>query len=273
MFNLFETFVAVYESKSFTQAARQLYISQPTATVRIKKLEEELRVTLFSRGQNQDVIPTEAANLLYHNALQYIEKWNKLKLALKQKASSTQPFKIAVSHSAATSVMPLIFNAITSNLDQIDLEVSTLNSEEVFRLVSTHDIHFGVIEKPMIDESTETFPLFRDELVLAGDLQKDTFFIRETGSGVNHYTQLYLKEQKEVPKHLITMNNNEMILAHINAGLGASLISKRFLTPDIPYQTLGKKYQRLFYGVTFASEHNKFVNTLISKIKSLSENF
>lgn len=39
MFALLETFIAVFETKSFTRAANQCFISQPTATVRIKKLE------------------------------------------------------------------------------------------------------------------------------------------------------------------------------------------------------------------------------------------
>ena len=43
MFALLETFIAVFETKSFTRAANQCFISQPTATVRIKKLEEELK--------------------------------------------------------------------------------------------------------------------------------------------------------------------------------------------------------------------------------------
>lgn len=47
MFALLETFIAVFETKSFTRAANQCFISQPTATVRIKKLEEELKVHLF----------------------------------------------------------------------------------------------------------------------------------------------------------------------------------------------------------------------------------
>lgn len=70
MFTLFETFLAVYETKSFTRAADHLYVSQSTITVRIKKLELELKAKLFIRGQNQEVIPTEAANIFYGQATQ-----------------------------------------------------------------------------------------------------------------------------------------------------------------------------------------------------------
>ncbi len=53
MFALLETFIAVFETKSFTRAANQCFISQPTATVRIKKLEEELKVHLFQEGNTK----------------------------------------------------------------------------------------------------------------------------------------------------------------------------------------------------------------------------
>ena len=64
MFSLFETFIAIYETRSFTKAGQYLFISQPTVTVRIKKLEE-VGNSLFIRGKNREVIPTEAAKLLY----------------------------------------------------------------------------------------------------------------------------------------------------------------------------------------------------------------
>ena len=115
MFALLETFIAVFETKSFTRAANQCFISQPTATVRIKKLEEELKVHLFSRGQHQEVIPTESAHLLYPKALKTLNDWNELQFSLKNQTPSRKPFKIAASHSSATTVLPLIFNNLTLN--------------------------------------------------------------------------------------------------------------------------------------------------------------
>ncbi len=51
MFALLETFIAVFETKSFTRAANQCFISQPTATVRIKKIGGRTKSsTLFKRA-------------------------------------------------------------------------------------------------------------------------------------------------------------------------------------------------------------------------------
>ena len=43
--------------------------------MRIKKLEEELKSTLFLRGKHQEIIPTEAAILFYPKAIAYLKKW------------------------------------------------------------------------------------------------------------------------------------------------------------------------------------------------------
>lgn len=89
MFSLFETFIVVYETKSFTLAGKYLFISQPTVTVRIKKLEEELKSTLFLRGKHQEIIPTEAAILFYPKAIAYLKNGRKTKLKFKKISCKT----------------------------------------------------------------------------------------------------------------------------------------------------------------------------------------
>lgn len=271
MFTLFETFLAVYETKSFTRAADHLFVSQPTITVRIKKLEAELNTVLFVRGKNQEIMATEAAEIFYGRAVEYLADWDELQKTIRQSDEARRPFKIAVSHSAATSIMPLIFKTFIDDLPKLDVEITLNNSEKVFDLVSNHEIHFGIIEKPIMGDQLISIPLFRDELVLAGDQTSGIFFIRETGSGVSHYTQKYLKEQQIIPKNLIRMDNNDMILAHVKAGLGASILSKRFMTNEIPYQEIGKGFKRMFYGLAYADEQDPLIKKLIEQIRAVSE--
>ena len=60
-----KTFIAVYETKNFSAAAKQLYISQPTVSLQIKKLEQHFSIKLFYRNGKQSVIPTKEADFLY----------------------------------------------------------------------------------------------------------------------------------------------------------------------------------------------------------------
>lgn len=71
MFEWIKTFIAVYETKNFSAAAKQLYISQPTVSLQIKKLEQHFSIKLFYRNGKQSVIPTK--KLIF-----YIQKCSRL---------------------------------------------------------------------------------------------------------------------------------------------------------------------------------------------------
>lgn len=78
--------------------------------------------------------------------------------------------------------MPRIFKVFEGELEHLDVEINMYDSEKVFELVANHDLHLGIIERLLISDQTETFPLFLDELVLAGNTDSETFFTRESGS-------------------------------------------------------------------------------------------
>ncbi|WP_096818825.1 LysR family transcriptional regulator [Lactococcus fujiensis] len=264
---LFETFVTLYETKNFTKAGELLFISQPTVTVRIKKLEEELGVSLFYRGFNQEITPTPAASVLYKSAVRYLREWEQLQADLLKRELARSPFKIATSQSAGTKILPSVLKAIEPFLDKIDVNVIMTDSETVLSMIDNHTAHFGIIEKPLASDSIDAFEISKDELVLAGDLSNGVFFRREYGSGVGYFTSKFLKEREWKPRHIIQINNNDVIVAQIKAGLGASLISKSFVEEGMPYVTLGEKYKRKFTGIYFSEEKNPLIKAIIDEIK------
>lgn len=72
LFQIFKTFISVYETHNFTRTADQLFLSQPTVSAQIKKLEENLGVSLFIRNGKQEIIPTKEADFLYPRMLKII---------------------------------------------------------------------------------------------------------------------------------------------------------------------------------------------------------
>ena len=61
-----EYFLAVSNNKSFTRAAEQLYVSQPSVTTAIKKLEDELGLILFDRNKKQAILTSEGEIFYQH---------------------------------------------------------------------------------------------------------------------------------------------------------------------------------------------------------------
>lgn len=74
MFKFLETFMVVYKTRSFSLAAQQLFITQPTVSNQIKQLELQLHTELFERKSRRGV-PTEAAKLLYKRAGKILKNW------------------------------------------------------------------------------------------------------------------------------------------------------------------------------------------------------
>lgn len=79
--SLLDTFLAVEECRSFSEAARRLYISQSAASGRIAQLEEELGVQLFERDRGtRNLVVTEAGQRLISIAGRYLDLDNELSL-------------------------------------------------------------------------------------------------------------------------------------------------------------------------------------------------
>lgn len=73
-----ETFIKVVEMKSFTRAAKELYLSQPAISMQIKALEEELGVELFRRRKDKKLELTPAGHILYSETREMLGNYQRL---------------------------------------------------------------------------------------------------------------------------------------------------------------------------------------------------
>lgn len=268
MFTLLETFNAVYETQSFTKAAEHLFVSQPTVTMRIKKLEAEFQTPLFVRRSGQEVLPSNAAKILYDRINGMRVDWEAIKDEVMHAQHERLPFKIVASHSTATSMLPKLFKVVVPYLDRLDVSINMHNSAQAFSLIANHEAQLGIIEKPLSDPLVNSFVLAQDRLVLAGDAKSGVFYIRESGSGVNYYTQQYLRNHPVATDKLVTVDNNDIIVAQLKAGLGQSVISSRFVTDGMPVTDLGADFVRDFYGIMYAQEKNPLILEVVDQIKA-----
>lgn len=248
MFKLLKTFQVAYETKNFSKAAKQLFISQPAVSSQIKQLEQELEVTLFIRSGRQDIQTTKQADILYIRLLNLSDDWAEILQALKKKELAQESCIIAASNTFAVHFLPKLMKSAIVAFPTLSFTLEMGNSEEVLEKIEKHQAHFGFIEKPLITETIIREEVMSDELVLAGNLSEKLWFVREKNSGVYHYTDRYFLENNIIPEK-ITVKNNEMIIKCLELGLGKSILSKQAVPKTVPYVTLGSKYCRKFYYV------------------------
>lgn len=248
MFKLLITFRSVYETKNFSKAAEQLFISQPAVSNQIKQLEEELNIQLFVRSGRQEIITTKQADILYHHLLNLSDDWEDTVQALRVKVSPRETCRIIASNTFAVYYLPELMEQLIQKFPDISFILDMDNSEQVLDKIEKHQAHFGFIEKPLITDQAIRQEILCDELVHAGSFSQTLWLVREENSGVFHYTERYFLEHNLNPQKMI-IKNNEMIVRCLERGIGQSIISKRAVTNKIKWQSLSSEYQRSFYFI------------------------
>lgn len=249
MFVLLETLIAVYETGQFTLAADELKVSQSTVSSRIAALESAVGAPLFDRHAKSSVTPTEAGTLLYRAAVDIGASWRDVREQIARARANRETFAMLFSHTAGAVLMPAALRAALPGLGGFEVRVAPMNSDGILERVGMKEAQLGVVEKPIIDDSVERVTLCEDELVLAGD-PDGVWLVREHGSGVRYYTELYFKTAGVVPDHVVEVASNASIVASIGAGVGCSVLSRAACPDGVATRDLGPEFVRRFYALT-----------------------
>lgn len=192
MFPLLETLVAVYEVGQFTLAADELKVSQSTVSSRIAQLEQMVGAPLFVRNAKSDVTPTQAGRMLYQTAIGIDGLWRDTREQIARVQEDREPLAVSFSHTTAAILLPKALPVMARNMDGFDFAVQVMNSDAILGQTSMKAVHLGVVEKPIVNDSVDRVTLCEDRLVLAGE-PDGVWMVREHGSGVRYYTDLYFK--------------------------------------------------------------------------------
>ncbi|MGN7476608.1 LysR family transcriptional regulator [Solibacillus silvestris] len=142
-----KTFIAVYEEGNFRAAAEKLYISQPSITVHIKALEEELQIPLFSRKHTKLAL-TDAGEFYYPLAKEIISKVEDSKKGL-HLFTQHQKIKlvIALSPMLISTILPKIIHDFMQEYPNYEIEIlieESMETNEAIRLKNI-DIAIGML--------------------------------------------------------------------------------------------------------------------------------
>jgi Transcriptional regulator len=157
------TFLAIVETRSISKAAEKLFLSQAAVSQRLKSLESEVGVTLIERRKGFKNIE------LTHYGNQFIdiaERWASLcqeTEELKNK-SGRMSMTIACNDSLAT-YMPL-FKFIASQEPGIDLDIRTLDSEEIFDLIEKREADAGLLLNVINSTQVDIKPILTEHHVI-----------------------------------------------------------------------------------------------------------
>lgn len=148
---LLETFRAVIETRSATQAAAAMGVTQPAVSSQIARLEEAVGFALFERAGRR-LKPTSEALLFYAEALRALSGFDRLnEMADHIRGGRTGRLTIASHPSAAISLLPDVIAAFVQERPEISIRLVTRDSDVVRSLLPSESFDIGIAELPIND--------------------------------------------------------------------------------------------------------------------------
>ena len=241
-FKQLRSFVAVADCGSFTQAAAQLYTSQPTISAHIRQLEEELQQRLFLRTTKSLSI-TPHGRELYDYAVQVLSLQDRLLAGWRQ---GEHVVSLGVSTIPSAYLLPDLLARFSVLHPDISFDIHQSDSSGVLRALRTGRFDLGLTGMTAPDEDLVFTPLYQDTMVLiapntpefsaakaqnmplAALLQSHPLLLRENGSGSQRSADDFLRAAglKTDALHVAArLNDQESIKNLVAAGLGLAIVS------------------------------------------------
>ncbi len=160
-------FVVVAEEMHFRHAAERLHLAQPSLTVQIQNLEEELGVRLFERS-NRRVHLTAAGERFLKETKQVLLDVNKAVQATRQVAEGVAgTLSISFISTALVGVLPCVLRSFIRQAPGVDIELEELDPEEQMRYIIRGRADIGFIHGAVTDAQLTTLVVERDQLMVA----------------------------------------------------------------------------------------------------------
>jgi DNA-binding transcriptional LysR family regulator len=240
-----QVFEAIVRLGSFTRAAEELFLTQPTVSMQIKKLADSLGLPLFEHvGRN--VRPTEAGLELYQSCRKIFETLSNLEMKIADlKGIKRGRLRLGVITTAKyfapeilgefCKLYPGIEVALkVSNRDRI-IERINANEDDLYIMGQTPDEQFEVdaipfAPNPLVVMAPRNHPLCGKKNVPLSRIVDEPFILREPGSGIRDATLKVFDQLGQRPQVRMELGSNEAIKHAIVGGLGLSVLSLHTLT-------------------------------------------
>lgn len=191
-----EYLIAVDKFRHFGQAAESCFVTQPTLSAQLSKLEKELEVILFDRSK-MPVIPTEIGVQIIAQAKRVVSESKGIyELVAQLKGDISGTIKLGIIPTLAPYLLHLFIRKFLEKYPNVKLEVQEMVTEEVIRHLKNDELDLGIVvtpldepgilEKPMFYEKfyayfSKNHPLLQKKTVRPEELKSNELWILQQG--------------------------------------------------------------------------------------------
>lgn len=244
-----QAFIKVAESGSFSIAARQLFLTQPAISKRIKQLEQQFGSTLVDR-RGKRLQLTQTGRSLLPRAREIINNIQSAKQQIADMEGNPMgSVSMATSHHIGLHRLPPILRAYTFQYPDVDLDLNFMDSEKACQLIEKNNLDIAVVTLPFEKSSKLLFtPVWNDQLVIVCSIQhplcsrknpslvdliKHPAVLPSHGTFTRDAIELALSDVITELKITLETNYLETIKMMVSVGLGWSILPQSMLDSSL----------------------------------------
>jgi DNA-binding transcriptional LysR family regulator len=237
---------------SVTEAAQELYVTQPSVSAAVAALERELGVKLTERA-GRNVRPTPAGSEYARYAAHVVGLLKEGgEVAAQVAQGARQHLRLGAVLTAGEHLMPVLIQSFREHRPDLHISLMVSNREQVFRSLAAHEVDLVVSGRAPEEGAFKAvaFAPSEFELITAPgdklakrssvpleDLAKRPWLVREPGSGTRRLCEEYLAANQLEPE-LLTLGSNGAITNAARVGLGIALQSRVAVQLELDYGLL-----------------------------------
>lgn len=246
-----QVFESIVRHQSFTKAAEELHLTQPTVSMQVKKLVDTLEAPLFEQI-GRKVYLTETGKVIHEATEAILNSLSRAEQRINHlKGFSGGTVKMSVI-TTAQYFIPKVIKKFSELYPDVTIVMRVSNKENLLERILTNKDDFYLLGQPPEDLNVVATPLAANPLAFVAnanhplvgkrlhvnDLQDEPFLMREQGSGIRAHVDKIFDEFRFSPKIKMMLGSNEAIRLGLLQDLGITVTSIPTIMEEISRQEL-----------------------------------
>ncbi|MEZ4796709.1 MAG: LysR substrate-binding domain-containing protein [Flavobacteriaceae bacterium] len=233
--------LAVAEHQNFTKAAEKCFVTQPTLSMQIQKLEDQLDIQIFDRSK-KPIELTEIGKKIVTQAKNIVNEADRIKdIVDQQKGFVGGEFRLGIIPTIMPTLLPMFLKTFIKRYPKVKLKIEELTTDEIIQRINDGHLDAAIATTPLENESIKERPLFYEPFVgyipkghrlfekkkiEVSDLEIEDMLLLEDGhcfrDGVINLCKTF--KQHDDDKFQLESGSIEMLVKLSNEGLGMTLL-------------------------------------------------
>lgn len=233
--------LAVAEHKNFTLAAEKCFVTQPTLSMQIQKIEEELKVLIFDRSK-KPIQLTDIGQKIVNQAKNIVNEAGKIKDIVEyQKGFIGGEFRLGIIPTIMPTLLPMFLNNFIKKYPKVKLIIEELNTDEIILRLKNGHLDAAIAATPLMEEKIKEIVLYYEPFVAyipdnyaishkkeieVSDLNLDDILLLQDGHCFRDGILNLCKNQEVISRNAFQLESGsfETLIKLADEGLGTTLL-------------------------------------------------